>query len=76
MEPCFTFSLYIENKKTECRINTLETDGDLTYEVYFDDKLVAGLIAGDEGTWRQIIGAPLAPETIELIGKKIETHYA
>jgi hypothetical protein len=76
MEPCFTFEMYVNNKKVTCRINTSETDGDLIYEVYFDDKLTAELVANDEGTWRQIIGAPLDAANIELIGKRIEEHYA
>lgn len=70
------FDLYYGGRKVDCTVKTIEEASDLAYEVYFDDKLAAELVTNDEGSWRQIVGAPLDLETIELIGKKIENHYA
>jgi hypothetical protein len=71
-----TINLNYGGRKVDCTVEIVEEAGDLAYEVYFDNDLAAELVANDEGTWRQIVGAPLDLEIIELIGKKIEAHYA
>jgi hypothetical protein len=75
MKP-ITFSLYYGGHRVACAVHSLAVAGQNGYEVYFDDRLVAGLLPDKTTVWRQVMGAPLDTATIELIGKKIEKYYS
>ncbi len=70
------FNLYFGGERVDCIIQPLERNGDMAYEIWFDGRLVAGILPDENTIWRQVLGAPLDGGTIELIGKKIEEHYA
>jgi len=67
----FEFGFNYNTQMVTCRIDAGESD----YGVHFDYRLVAMLELDEDGvTWIDIIGN-LEPETVQLIGKKIEDNY-